>query len=156
MIDADWSHVLETLQVSQFGVFHTCQFGARHLVRQGTGGKIIIISSVHAEIPVPGSAGYNMAKAAITHLGGTLAAELTPHRINVNTIFPGWIDTPGERAFATEEEIQAGGEKIPWGRLGTPADIGGVAAFLASADADYITGSTLRVDGGYSLGHAQV
>ena len=60
----------------------------------------------------------------------------------------GWIDTPGERAFYTEEQIQTGGAKMPWGRLGTPRDIGRSVVFLASDDADYITGSVLRVDGG--------
>jgi glucose 1-dehydrogenase len=65
---------------------------------------------------------------------------------------PGWIDTPGERRFASEEQIREGGKLIPWGRLGTPEDIGWVVAFLASDDADYITGATLRVDGGFLLG----
>lgn len=74
------------------------------------------------------------------------------YHINVNMINPGWIDTPGERTFASEEAIQQGGKRIPWGRLGTPEDIGRAAAFLCSADADYITGATLRVDGGFLLG----
>ena len=93
-----------------------------------------------------------MEKAAINHLARTLANELTPHRINVNVINPGWIDTPGERNFSTEEELQEGGKHIPWGRLGTPEDIAAAAAFLCSDEADYITGSTLRVDGGFVLG----
>lgn len=152
VIDAEWEHVRRTIEVSQFGVFHACQFAAQQMVRQGSGGKIIIISSVHAEIAVPRSAAYNMAKAAINHLSATLAAELTPHRINVNVINPGWIDTPGEREFASEAEIQAGGKRMPWGRLGTPEDIAGVVSFLASDDADYVTGATLRVDGGFKLG----
>ncbi len=152
VIDAEWSHVQRTLEVSQFGVFHTCQFAAQQMVRQGSGGKIIIISSVHAELAVPRSAAYNMAKAAINHLSRTMAAELAPHHINVNVINPGWIDTPGEREFASEQELQAGGKRIPWGRLGTPDDIAGAVAFLASNDADYVTGATLRIDGGYTLG----
>jgi len=90
-----------------------------------------------------------MAKAAVIHLGRTLAAELAVHRINVNVINPGYIDTPGERKFATEEQIAQAARNLPWGRLGTPRDIGRAVAFLASDDADYITGSTLVVDGGY-------
>ena len=151
MIEAQWPHVLRTLEVTQFGVFHTCQAAAQQMVKQGDGGKIVIIGSILAEIPFPNSAAYNMAKAAVNHLGRTLAAELATHRINVNVINPGYIDTPGERKFATEEQIAQAARNLPWGRLGTPHDIGRAVAFLASADADYITGSALVVDGGYKL-----
>ena len=152
VIEAKWVHVLRTIEVTQFGVYHTCQAAAQQMVKQGTGGKIIIIGSILAEIPLVTSAPYNMAKAAVNHLGRTLAAELTPHRINVNVINPGWIDTPGERQFATEEQIQGGARSIPWGRLGTPHDIGRGVCYLASDDADYVTGSILQIDGGYRLG----
>lgn len=152
VIDASWENVQQVIQVSQFGVFHTCQLAARQMVQQGKGGKIIIISSVLEEIPAPGSAAYNMSKAAINNLGRTMAAELARHRINVNMINPGWIDTPGERRFATEEQLREGGKRIPWGRLGTAEDVGRAVAFLASDDADYVTGATLRVDGGMLLG----
>ncbi len=151
VVEARWQDVLRTIEVSQFGVFHTCQKAAQVMVRQGRGGKIVIISSVHAELPVPTSAAYNMAKAAINHLGRTLAAELTGDHINVNVINPGWIDTPGERAFYSEQQIREGGKRLPWGRLGTIEDIGKAVAFLAGDDADYITGSTLRIDGGLTL-----
>jgi glucose 1-dehydrogenase len=155
-VEAHWPHVLRTLEVTQFGVYHTCQMAAQHMVAQAKagrpGGKIIIIGSVLAEIPLPTSAPYNMAKAAINHLGRTLAAELAQYRVNVNVINPGWIDTPGERKLATAAEIEAGAKRIPWGRLGTPGDIGRAAVFLASDDADYITGSALRIDGGFTLG----
>ena len=80
-----------------------------------------------------------------------MATELTQHHINVNVIEPGWTDTPGERNFATEEELQEGGKKLPWGRLGTIEDIGQAAAFLCSDAADYITGACLKVDGGFWL-----
>jgi glucose 1-dehydrogenase len=152
VIEAQWEHVLRTIEVTQFGVFYTCQMAAQQMVQQGNGGKIVIIGSVLAEIPFPTSAAYNMAKAAINHLGRTLAAELTRYRINVNVVNPGYIDTPGERKFATEEQIQRVALNIPWGRLGTPHDIGRAVAYLASDDADYITGSALQIDGGYRLG----
>lgn len=156
VVEAKWDNVLRTLQVSQFGVFHTCQLAAQQMVRQEhkylSGGKIIVISSVHAELPVPNSAAYNMAKAAINHLTRTMAAELTEEKINVNVINPGWIDTPGERTHFSEAEIQAGASRMPWQRLGTPEDIGRAAVFLAADDADYITGTMLRVDGGFVLG----
>jgi glucose 1-dehydrogenase len=156
VLKADWNNVQKVSQVSQFGVFHTCQLAARQMVAQakahGLGGKIVIISSILEELPAPGSAAYNMAKAAINHLGRTMAAELASYRINVNMVNPGWIDTPGERRFASEEQLRESGQRIPWGRLGRPEDVGRAVAFLASDDADYITGATLRVDGGFLLG----
>ena len=156
VLEADWETVQRTIEVSQFGVFHTCQLAAQQMVAQEqqgrSKGKIVIISSVHAELPVPSSAAYNMAKAAINHFTATLAAELTPHHINVNVINPGWIDTPGERKWASEEDIRTGAERMPWKRLGLPEDIGQAVAYLASDQADYVTGATLRVDGGYVLG----
>jgi glucose 1-dehydrogenase len=150
--ELQWSDVFRVLATSQFGVFHTCQFAARQMMMQGRGGKIVLIGSVHAQFPFAQSAAYNMAKAAITHLGLTIANELAPYHINANVIHPGWIDTPGERHFASEAEIQQGAKNIPWGRLGTPRDIGRSVAFLASEDADYITGACLKVDGGFTLG----
>jgi len=152
VVDAKWEGVLRTIEVTQFGVFHTCQAAAQHMVKRGEGGKIIIIGSVLSQIPFRTSSAYNMSKAAVNHLGRTLANELSAHRINVNTINPGYIDTPGERKFATEEEIAEAAKHLPWGRLGTPEDIGNSVAFLASAKADYITGSSLNVDGGYVIG----
>ncbi len=148
----EWSEVSTVVATGQFGVFHTCQFAARQMIAQGKGGKIVLIGSLHAQFPFARSAPYNMVKAAITHLGLTMASELASYRINVNIIQPGWIDTPGERKYASEEEIQAGAKKIPWQRLGTPEDIGKAVVFLASDDADYITGASLRVDGGFAVG----
>jgi glucose 1-dehydrogenase len=156
VLEAEWAHVRRVLEVNQFGVFHTCQLAARQMVRQTEagrrGGKIIIISSVLEEIPAPGSGAYNMSKAAINHLGRTMAAELAPWRINVNLVNPGLIDTPGERHYATEAELQLRARQIPWRRLGTPEDIGKTVVFLASEDADYVTGATVRIDGGLMLG----
>ena len=160
IIEAKWENVLSTLEVTQFGVFHVCQNAAQQMVKQEpkerSRGKIVIISSVQSEVAPEGAAAYNMAKAAINHFAETLAVELVDSRINVNVITPGWIDTPGERAFYTEEELRENGKLLPWGRLGTPEDIGKAVAFLASDDADYITGSILRVDGGYVVARSTV
>jgi glucose 1-dehydrogenase len=156
VIEARWEDVLRTIQVSQFGVFHTCQMAAQQMVSQvlagRPGGKIVIISSVLEEICSPTSAPYSMAKAAINRLGQTMAVELAPYHINVNIVNPGWIDTPGERRFYSDREIAGRGQHIPWGRLGTPRDIANAVAFLASDQAEYVTGATLRVDGGFTLG----
>jgi len=81
----------------------------------------------------------------------TIAAEVAPHQINVNAIEPGWIDTPGERETFDESRFANQVPHIPLRRIGLPSDIGKAAAFLASDDADYITGTTLRVDGGWVL-----
>jgi glucose 1-dehydrogenase len=134
-----------------FGGFHMSQLVARHMVERGGCGKIVFISSVHSRIPYARSVAYNAGKAAINHMARTIAAELLPHRINVNVIDPGWIDTPGEHATFGSEAIAQAAPTLPWGRLGTPTDIGRAAAFLASDDADYITGASLLVDGGFTL-----
>lgn len=141
----------QTIDVCMWGVFHCSQIVARHMVARGGGGKILIISSVHAFLPFGNSVPYNTAKAGIINMGNTIATELAQHRINVNVIEPGWTDTPGERNYSTVEEQREGAKKLPWGRLGTIEDIGKAAAFLCSDAADYITGATLRVDGGYWL-----
>jgi glucose 1-dehydrogenase len=149
LLTAEWEGVKRTVDVTMFGVFHTCQFAARQMVAQKHGGKIIIISSrvsdmVYGDAPI-----YSMCKAAIDQMGRLLSSELAPHHINVNVIKPGWTDTPGERAFFSEAELERGGQVIPWGRLGTGRDIGKCVAYLASDDADYVTGAAIPVDGGY-------
>jgi glucose 1-dehydrogenase len=129
--------------------FHMSQLVARHMVERGGGGKIIFISSVQAEMPFARNLPYGAAKAALNHMTETISVELSKHRINVNAIEPGWIDTPNERATFSGDVIEDEARKLPWGRMGTPADIGKAAAFLASDDADYVTGSILPVDGGF-------
>ena len=160
VVDAKWEDVLATVEVTQFGVFHICQAAAQHMIQQepkpSSRGKIVIISSVQSEVATEGCAAYNMAKAGINHFASTLAVEMAEHRINVNVITPGWIDTPGERIFYTEEQLREGGKQLPWGRIGRPNDIGKAVAFLASDDADYVTGSILKVDGGYVVARSTV
>lgn len=129
--------------------FHLSQLVARHLVGRGEGGKLLFISSVQAEMPMAGTVAYGAAKAALNQMMRAIAVELSPHRINVNAIEPGWIDTPGEREHFSDECIQREGGRLPWGRLGLPDEIGKAAAFLVSDDASYITGTVLAVDGGF-------
>lgn len=148
VVEAAWPDVLRTIEVTQFGVYHTCRAAAQQMILQGHGGKIVIIGSVLSEIPFPNSSAYNMAKAAVTHFGRTLADELAEHRINVNVVSPGYIDTPGERKFATQEHLDMVARNLPWRRLGSPWDVAAAVAYLASDDADYVTGSVLVVDGG--------
>jgi glucose 1-dehydrogenase len=141
----------KTLQGALSGGFYMSQLVARHMVSRGGGGKIVFICSVHSRIPYIKSVAYNAAKSGLKHMARTIAAELLPHRINVNLIDPGWIDTPGEHAVFGSENIAKAAPTLPWGRLGTPEDIGKSAAFLCSEDADYITGEALLVDGGWCL-----
>jgi glucose 1-dehydrogenase len=141
----------QTLDVTLWGTFHASQAAARQMVAQGDGGSIVCITSVLAAMPMPTSLAYNTAKAGLNHMVRTMANELLEHRIRANAIEPGWIDTPGERQFTSDEEMEKAAPGMPWGRLGTSEDIGRAATYLASSAADYVTGTVLRVDGGLSL-----
>ncbi|MFN8497082.1 MAG: SDR family oxidoreductase [Anaerolineae bacterium] len=150
-IELTWDEAWATFSVTLFGVWHTCQAAARQMVAQGQGGKIVIVGSVQAETPVAGATAYGTSKAGITHLAEILAVELAPHRINVNVIHPGWTDTPGERDHYSEADLKRAGLTLPWGRLAQPEEIGRVIRFLASDEAEYMTGAAVRVDGGFTL-----
>lgn len=151
MVEADMDGFRRTVDVVMWGAFYGVRAAAIQMVKQGKGGAMAVISSPHAVLAIPTSMAYNMAKAAIDHMSRTAAIELAPHRIRVNIVHPGWIDTPGERKFFTEEQIQEGGNKLPWGRLGRPEEIAKGVAYILSDDADYMTGSTLTLDGGVGL-----
>lgn len=135
--------------------FHMSQFVSRHMVERGGGGKIVFVSSVHGELPFGRAIAYNAAKAGLNHLARSVATELLCHKINVNVIAPGWIDTPGEHDTFSDDTIAEAAKGLPWKRLGLPEDIGKAAAFLCSDDADYITGIVLTVDGGLRFNHCQ-
>lgn len=151
MVDADMDGFRRTVDVSMWGAFYGVRAAAQQMIRQGEGGAIAIVSSPHAVMAVPTAMAYNMAKAAIDHMGRTAAIELAPHRIRVNLVHPGWIDTPGERKFFTEEQIEEGAKGLPLGRLGQPDEIANSIAYVLSDEAAYMTGSTLTIDGGVSL-----
>jgi glucose 1-dehydrogenase len=139
------------IQGTLVGGFLISRLVARHMVERGGGGKILFISSIHAKMPYARSVAYNAGKAGLNHMAKTIAGELARHKINVNVIEPGWIDTPGEHEIFGDEFLAQLGPTMPWGRMGRPEDIGKTAVFLASEDADYITGTTLLVDGGLLL-----
>ena len=141
-----FEHVLQGTLVAGF---HISQLAARQMVARGAGGKLLFISSVHGSIPMRNAIAYNAAKAGLNHMAMSIARELIEHKINVNVIEPGWIDTPGEHETFGAAVLAEQGAQLPWKRLGSAADIGSAAAFLCSAEADYITGTILRVDGGY-------
>ncbi|HWB95973.1 MAG TPA: SDR family oxidoreductase [Bryobacteraceae bacterium] len=151
LLELEVEDVEKVWHVILWGTFHCSQLAARQMVKQGEGGSIVNISSVHAYRPFAASTAYNGAKAAINHMAATWAAELAQHRIRVNSIEPGWIDTPGERRTFASELLEKEGKKLPLGRLGQPEEIARAVRFLASDDASYITGTILRVDGGFIL-----
>jgi glucose 1-dehydrogenase len=151
MLDANMEGFRRTIDVSMWGPFYGVRATAQQMVKQGRGGSIDVVSSPHAVIAIPTAMAYNMAKAAIDHMARTAAIELVGYRIRVNIVHPGWIDTPGERKFFTEEQMAVGGKNLPWKRLGRPEEIGKAVAYVLSDDAEYMTGATLSIDGGVSL-----
>lgn len=144
--DDGWNQVLD---VNLYGAFVVSQLAARQMVKQGEGGKIIFTSSVHEDIPYPGYTAYCASKGGLRLMMRNIAMELAPHKINVNNIAPGAIATPMNQAVLDDpEEMKKALREIPWGRFGQPEEVAAVAAFLASDDASYVTGSTYFVDGG--------
>ncbi|MFN8474079.1 MAG: SDR family oxidoreductase [Anaerolineae bacterium] len=150
-IELTWDEAWATFSVTLFGVWHTCQAAARQMVHQGQGGKIVIVGSVQAEVPVANATAYGTSKAGITHLAEILAVELASYHINVNVIHPGWTDTPGERDHYSEADLKEAGLALPWQRLAQPEEIARVIRFMVSDEAEYMTGAAVRVDGGFTL-----
>ena len=151
-LDVDAALYDRVMAVNVRGSFFAALAAARQMVRQGQGGCILQIASTCAF-----SAGasrnlcvYNMSKAAVRQMVASLAGELAPHRIRVNGVAPGNIDTEMTRAcFPDTEALAATARRIPLQQLGLPADIAVACAFLGSDEARYITGHTLVVDGGW-------
>ena len=151
MLNADMQGFQRTVNVCMWGAFYGVRASAQQMVKQGNGGSICVISSPHAVLAIPTAMAYNMSKAAIDHMARTAAIELVKHGIRVNVFHPGWIDTPGERKFFTEDQIESGAKDLPMGRMGTPEEMAGGVCFILSDDAAYMTGSTMTMDGGVGL-----
>ncbi len=150
-LEGDLDEFRKTIDVSMWGAFYFLRAGCRKMVEAGQGGNVVVISSPHAHLAMPGSMAYNMAKAANDQMARTAACELARDRIRVNIIHPGWTDTPGERKFFTEETLQREAAKLPLGRLGRIDEIGRGVVFLCDPKSEYITGSTITIDGGIQL-----
>jgi 2-dehydro-3-deoxy-D-gluconate 5-dehydrogenase len=144
--EADWDAVIDTNLKS---VFFLCQAAGRHMISQG-GGKIINIASMltfQGGVRVPS---YTASKSGVGGLTKLLANEWAAKGVNVNAIAPGYIATNNTAALqADESRNRAILDRIPAGRWGDPADLGGAAVFLASAAAGYVHGHILAVDGGW-------
>jgi glucose 1-dehydrogenase len=148
---ADMAGFRRTIDVTMWGAFYGLRASVKQMMHQGQGGAAVIVSSPHARVAFPRCMPYNMAKAALDQMARTAAVELFAHRIRVNIVHPGWTDTPGERKYFTEEAIQKAAAELPWGRLARPEEIARGILFLVDPDSDYITGTTLAIDGGIQL-----
>jgi len=145
--------------VNLSGQFLCAREAVREFKRRGVvesvsraAGKIICISSVHEVIPWAGHVNYAASKGGVMLMMKSLAQEVAPHRIRVNSISPGAIRTPiNESAWSTPEAYAALMRLVPYKRIGEPEDVGRAAVFLASDDSDYITGTSMYVDGGMTL-----
>ena len=142
----EWQKILA---VNLTGPFLCAQAAARQMIAQGNGGRIINISSVHEDLPMPTNAPYCTSKGGLRMLMRTIAVELAPHNITVNNIGPGAVFTPIDDDVEKDTKLNAAIlAEIPLGRWGQPRDIANMAVYLASDDASYVTGSTFFVDGG--------
>jgi glucose 1-dehydrogenase len=137
------------MNVNLKGVFFAAQTFVQYLIANQRTGKIINISSVHEELPFPNFTAYCASKGGMKMLTRNLAIELGHLGITVNNVAPGAIETPiNTKLLNDPEKLGALLKNIPLGRLGQPGDVAALVAFLASADADYVTGTTFFVDGG--------
>ncbi len=152
----DWQTVMDT---NLTGQFLCAREAAREFCRRGlvgersvAAGKIIFISSVHNIVPWAGHANYTASKGGETMLMKTMAQELAPQKIRVNSIAPGAIKTDiNKKVWSDPQQAAELLRLIPYQRIGEPDDVAKVAAWLASDEADYITGTTIYVDGGMTL-----
>jgi glucose 1-dehydrogenase len=151
-----WNAVLG---VNLTGMFLCPRAAARAMIGQGprpalsrATGKIVCVSSVHEVIPWAGHVNYAASKGGVKLFMQSVAQELAPHRIRVNSIAPGAIQTPINRAaWETPQALQSLLTLIPYGRIGLPEDVGRTAVWLISDAADYVHGQTIFVDGGMTL-----
>jgi glucose 1-dehydrogenase len=151
--ESDYDAVLD---VNLKGAFFMTQAFVRHRMAVKEGGKVINVTSVHQDLPFPNFSPYCASKGGLKMLARDLAVELGPLGITVNNVAPGAIETPiNAKLLKDPSKVQRLKGNIPLGRLGTTGDVAGVVAFLASSDADYMTGATLFVDGGLTWNYQE-
>jgi glucose 1-dehydrogenase len=144
-----WDRMIDT---DLKGPFLCAQAAAREMVKAGTGGTIINISSVHEDLPFPGYTPYCAAKGGLRMMCRNMASELAQYGINVVNVAPGAIATPINRAtLESAEKTKALEQAIPLHRIGTPEEIASLVAYLSTDAASYITGTTIFIDGGLMI-----
>lgn len=154
--DMTLDHWEMTLRTNLTGPFLCCRELIRGLTAAKRPGKIINVSSVHQEIPRAGAAEYDASKGGLRNLTTTLALELAPLKINANGIAPGMVLTPmNQKAIDDPKYLEEQVQSIPWKRAAQPEEIARLAVYLASADADYVTGATFTIDGGLTINTGQ-
>jgi glucose 1-dehydrogenase len=148
-VDHPLAELQKILAINLVGPFVVSQAAARQMIRQRRGGRIINISSVHEDLPMPTNAAYCASKGGLRMLMRTIAVELAKDRITVNNIGPGAVFTPIDADVEAKPEAEkALMAEIPLNRWGKPEEIAGLAVYLASDEAAYVTGSTYFIDGG--------
>ncbi|UCF92024.1 MAG: 3-oxoacyl-ACP reductase FabG [Desulfobacterales bacterium] len=147
--EAEWDRIID---VNLKGTFLCSQAVARHMIARRQGGKIINISSIMGNVALPPRSAYCASKGGIVMLTKDLAAEWAEHNIHVNAIAPGWTLTEMTQSYFAQDDVRRFLlERTPLKRFATPRDIAHTALFLASDLADYITGQTIHVDGGWTI-----
>ncbi len=142
----EWQKIIT---VNLTGTFLCSQAAAKQMIKQGDGGRIINISSIHEDLPLLTNSAYCASKGGIRMLMRTIAVELAPHNITVNNIGPGATLTPMDQHIKDDSKLDSQlMAEIPLKRWGKPEEIADLAVFLASGKASYITGSTVFIDGG--------
>jgi 2-deoxy-D-gluconate 3-dehydrogenase len=149
LTDEDWHHVLDTNLTSAF----LCARAAYPELKKSGHGKVINIGSMMSIFGAPWAGPYAASKGGVVQLSRSLGAAWAPDNIQVNSILPGWIDT--ELTQGARQQVEGLHQRVvartPAGRWGDPADLAGVAVFLASSASDFVTGTAIPVDGGYSM-----
>lgn len=124
---------------------------AKQMVEKGIAGKIINIASIDGLVAEERAIPYSASKAALLHITRCAAVELAKYHINVNAIAPGTVKTEFVKSQLTQERIELLKKRVPWPDIGTPEDVSGIAVFLASPLAKYMTGATIVADGGWTI-----
>jgi NAD(P)-dependent dehydrogenase (short-subunit alcohol dehydrogenase family) len=146
----EWQTVLDC---NLTGTFFMCQHMARHLLARKCAGCIVNIASTHGVVALAQRSTYGISKAAIIHMTKMLAYEWAAHGIRVNAIAPGLVETPSRAEYfgARPDARKAMVDRVPAGRFASEGDVAGAVAYLVSADAGYVTGHTLMLDGGLTV-----
>lgn len=148
--EESWSDILAT---NLDGAFRVSQAAARQMVEQGSGGKIIFVTSIRAGRGAPHAIAYAASKAGMEGLVRSMAVGLAEHGVQVNAIRPGWMETDMTAALRADPQRSAAlMRQVPVGRWGSPEDLAGIVVYLASAASDFHTGDVITVDGGISAG----